>query len=528
MAFTTIDFLIFFCIVFLVYYALAYFPFTRGKGLQKWWLLIANLVFYAWASPLNLVFLCGSSLAVYLASLAIEKRERQLQADIAQADKAKKKELCAQALRSKRVYLTLAIVFAVGLLALLKYTNFVLSNVNAVAAWLGGELSLSVSWILPLGLSFYTFQNVGYLANVYWGKYPPQRNFFLYLLYISYFPHVLQGPLEEYEEMAPQIYAERTFDAPRAEKGLVRFLFGLFKKWVIASQLSVLLTPYISGESEAYGVIVVLIGIGYAIQLYADFSGYMDMAIGCSEMLGIRMAENFDTPYFSSSIAQYWRRWHISLGAWFRNYVFYPVLRSKGLTKLRKSLKKNKHLSSALPTAISLMVTWLLIGLWHGADWSYILHGAFYGIIITASTVLEPVYAAFEKKCGAVAKSKPFALFRVLRTFAIVCFGYLIFAPGDLSITAEWLSHLFTGADLAKEALSTMWAEHDYGIVCALFGTLVLFAVDLYRALRKEKPALGMQRSLPRMAYCLLLIVAILFFGAYSEADASQFLYFQF
>ena len=178
MAFTTIDFLIFFCVVFLVYYALAYFPFTRGKGLQKWWLLISNLVFYAWASPLNLVFLCGSSLAVYLASLAIEKRERQLQADIAQADKAKKKELCAQALRSKRVYLTLAIVFAVGLLALLKYTNFVLSNVNAVAAWLGGELSLSVSWILPLGLSFYTFQNVGYLANVYWAKYPPQRNFF--------------------------------------------------------------------------------------------------------------------------------------------------------------------------------------------------------------------------------------------------------------------------------------------------------------------------------------------------------------
>ena len=525
MAFTTLPFLVFFAILFFLYYLPTWIPKLKGKGIQKWLILIANLVFYAWASPYFLIFLGASSLLVYGASLILSSIDKKAEAACAQAERDERKQVKADAQKKKRRILVLALVLVLLLLVVPKYASFLLENVNAILGAFHVETDFKVSLVLPLGLSFYTFQNVGYLVNVYWGKYPPQKNYFLYLTYVSFFPHVLQGPLDEYEDLFPALCEEHEFCREKAERGLLRVLWGLFKKWVVATQIGILLAPYLSGETEALGLTVVFCAVGYAVQMYADFSGYMDIAIGCSNMLGIPLAENFDAPYFSTGVAEYWRRWHITLGAWFRSYVYYPLMRSKGLSALRKHLKKHKYLASVLPTSLALIVVWLCIGFWHGADWAYVLHGVYHGLFVISASVLEPLYNAYHKKFPKLTASVPYRVFCILRTFVIVCFGYLLFATGDMAVSASLIGNLFSAG--GAEQLAALFADNEYAVFSIALGSVILLIVDIVSELGKKRE----QKELKSVQIYLLWIalgIGILLFGAYSEADASQFLYFRF
>ncbi|MGN1235449.1 MAG: MBOAT family O-acyltransferase, partial [Christensenellaceae bacterium] len=449
MAFTTIEFLIFFAVVLIGHVFLSSAPFTRGKGLQKWWILLSNLVFYGWADIVCLVVLVTLSLFVWGAGRVM-------------SGNAKK----------KRAALLIALFVLLSLLVVFKYGNALLRALTAE----GENPALTI--LMPLGFSFYAFQNVSYLVDVAWGKYPAEKNFFKYLLYVTYFPHLLQGPLEGYDSMS-ELFEEHSFSLQEAEKGVTRILFGVFKKFVIAVQLSIVLSPYLTGETPAKGWVVAFVAVGYAVELYADFSGYMDIAIGCSRMLGIPVAENFDAPYFSQSIAEYWRRWHITLGAWFRTYVYYPLMRSKALAALRKKLKKHKYFAKVLPATLALAVVWLLIGLWHGADVAYLVHGAYHGVFVISALWLEPVYQKLERRLPRIYQSLPAKLFRMARTFFLVCVGYLFFAPGNMTVTLSYFQNLFVSG--GEEFLLT-WSEHAVALLSAGAGTLLLLVTDVCKA----------------------------------------------
>ena len=528
MSFTTVNFAIFMVVVFLVYYILP-------RKLQPYVLLIASLVFYSFAGIVGLCFLVGVTLVTYLGGLRIN-RINAIELDELSADgldRDTKKSIKARYQSARKKVVTICVVLLVAVVILFKYTNFIYENVVALTGIFGAGLSFSaLNIILPVGLSFYTFQAMGYIIDVYRGTAEAETNFIKYALFATYFPQLLQGPIGDYNKLSVQLYQSHDYDTKNASLGLQRIMWGVFKKLVIANSISYGVDAYLSSYYLYSGFIWIGIIVLYAIQLYADFSGYMDIACGCSQMLGITLDENFDSPYFSKSIAEFWRRWHMSLGAWFKNYVFYPVLRSDRLNDFRKKYRKagKTYLSATVPNVIALLVTWLLIGCWHGSSWSYILYGLFHGFFVIMDSVMSPIYTKWRDKHKGLSESKAFNLFRIIRTFVIVCIGYVIFRPNNLEVTSYIYKHMFAG--LEKSTIGAFVYNYYYYLISAGLGTIVLFFVDLYHV---KNPTVGSIRAniaektpAVRLLIYLLAIMAIVFFGAYGDASLNQFAYFQF
>lgn len=525
MTFTTLTFLIFFGIVFFGYYLIP-------QKFQWPWLLVASVVFYLFSTPVCILYLWGTVTITYLFSRWLDKIEGQKEAYLAAnaLDKEEKKRYKAKIAKQKKGVLTLGLVLLVGTLVVVKYTSFFLENLNKLMGVLGNETSFFANIIVPIGLSFYIFQSVGYLVDVYRGTYAAERNYLKFALYISYFPHIMQGPLDDYQKVSAALFAPHTFDRGQAVLGIQRAAWGFFKKLVVANQISMMINGILqNGGSGEAGITIFFVIVLYAIQLYADFSGYMEIAIGCSQMLGIPIAENFDTPYFSGSIAEYWRRWHITLGTWVKNYIFYPVLRSGWCMGLRRALKRHKYLSSTLPTAIALCIVWLVIGFWHGASWSYVFHGIYHGGFIVLATFMEPLYAAFYRRFPRVKENKVFGAFRVVRTFLIVVFGYYLFAPGQISLSVSLLQNTFSG--LALSGFVSFIYNNFRELLIVFAGTLVMLFADIYH-LKPGRPLIRERISAlstpARYALYIACLFIILFFGAYGPDVTNQFIYFRF
>lgn len=525
MTFTTLTFLIFFGIVFFGYYLIP-------KKYQWLWLLAASIIFYLWASPVCILYLLGTVTVTYVFARQISVAEEEKDAFLKNCilEKAEKNVYKAKVAKKKKRLLVFGLVLLIGTLLIVKYTSFFLENVNKLAGALGKETNFAVSILMPIGISFYIFQNIGYLVDVYRGNYLAERSYLKFLLYISYFPHILQGPLDDYQKVSASLYAEHAFDSNAAVRGVQRAAWGFFKKLVVANQISLLISSTLtSGGSDVVGISVVFVMFLYAIQLYADFSSYMDVAIGCSQMLGIPIAENFDTPYFSGSIAEFWRRWHITLGTWIKNYVFYPVLRSGWCMRLRKSLKKHKYLANTVPTVIGLCITWLIIGFWHGASWNYVFYGVYHGGFIVLANIMEPIYNAFYAKFPNVRKNKLFRFFCIVRTFLIVVVGYYLFAPGYISLTVSLVKQTFAGFG-AGNFVSFVYNNFRDLLVVG-FGTIVMLLVDLYHAKPDRLPLrdrVAKIRPVWRYALYVVFLLVILFLGAYGNSNLNQFIYFRF
>ena len=330
--------------------------------------------------------------------------------------------------------------------------------------------------IMPLGLSFYTLQCIGYCIEVYRRAVPAEKNPLKYALYISFFPHVLQGPFADYAELKSQLLKPHAFDYDKVLSGCYRFAWGLMKKLVIADRIGYIVDKvYETGEGY-YGATVFLVMILYAVQLYTDFSGYMDMALGSASMLGITLRENFNVPFGSKSMAEFWRRWHISLGLWFKNYVLYPVQRTEFCSKIRKSMKarNNRYAMNAIPSAISLTVVWTLIGLWHGFDWNYLCYDWFCGLIIVMSELLKPVYDKVNGSNPKIFGSKWMDGLRIVRTFLLVSFSFLFFRPDTMEITFTMMKNLFTKPYLYPAAEFIYWNIYDLFLIIV---PLILLAV---------------------------------------------------
>lgn len=334
MLFNSLSFLVFFPIVFLIYYAL--------PGKVKWvWLLVTSYYFYMCWNVKYTLLLLFTTVSTYVIAIILGK---------AQKLDGKRKSLI------KKGSIAAVLTINLSILAIFKYGNFVIYNINRFS----GHEFRTLDLMLPVGISFYTFQAIGYVIDVYREEIEPERNLGKYALFISFFPQLVAGPIERSKNLLSQLYQEHKFDYERARSGILLIAWGLFQKIVIADRAAILVNSAFENYESYMGAQLMFAAFCFAIQIYCDFGGYSNIAIGSAEMLGIKLMDNFRQPYFSLSIKEFWSRWHISLSSWFRDYVYIP-LGGNRCSKLRKYF--------------NLMCTMLLSGLWHGASWAYISWG---------------------------------------------------------------------------------------------------------------------------------------------------------
>ncbi|MER2143663.1 MAG: MBOAT family O-acyltransferase, partial [Eubacteriales bacterium] len=378
-------------LAFVAVVALAYFITPRRF---RWvTLLIASVANYLSYDPKLAVWMFITSVTIYVGGLLIDRQEQKFAAQLkvrTDLDRAGKRALKKQNERVKKRWAALVAAVNIAIWVVFKFADLFITALNK---YLSGNLSL---WhlVLPLGISFYTLQAISYVVDLSRGKCKVQRNYFKLLLWLCFFPQMLQGPICRYRETAPQLYEPHDFDYRRVKFGMQRMLWGYFKKLVIADRV-VSVSEKVFGNSGDYQGLVFVIGaLAYTIQIYADFSGGMDIISGAAEILGVNMPVNFERPYFSKSISEYWRRWHITLGAWFRDYVFYPLSISRWAQKLTTSLRKRlgPNIAKMIPTYLAMVLVWMLNGIWHGAGWQFVAFGMYQGILIVLGMQFEPVF----------------------------------------------------------------------------------------------------------------------------------------
>lgn len=502
-------------------------------------LLAASLIFYLAAGVGSLVCMLITSVTVYISACAMQRVSDGQKAYFAanSLTREEKAAVRSQSRRRRRACLIAALVVNLGLLCFFKYIHFALAQLNIVAGWLGlAPARGALRFIVPLGISFYTFQSVGYLADVYGGHCRAQTNYFRLLLFISFFPQITQGPISAYESLSETLYAGRTPQEKDLVWGFQRLLWGLMKKMVIANTLAQS-TAILFEEFEGYAGIAVLLGAFlYLIQLYADFSGYMDMMCGYCEMLGIRLTENFNRPFFAKSIPEYWRRWHISLGQWFRKYVYYPIGVSAPCLRLAKACRGRlgKHAAGCIPPTIALLVTWFLTGLWHGASWGYIVWGLLNGLFIILSLWLAPLYERVRAALRMEDGSLFWKGFRVLRTFTIAALLEVLPEVGSLSdglrfwaciVRNRWFP---TSMAELLPFVHLMNFNRTVGFLAAMGCVALLFIASL---MQRKKPVRAAFNALPVWAQMLALsalVMVIASLGVQASWGAEGFMYANF
>ena len=496
----------------------------------RWVLLLAaSLGFYATRAAIGLPFILLTALTIWGAALRIgrihEKCESQIREQKGTLTPPERKQLRGAAKKRMRIWMLGALILNFSILAVLKYTD-------DVCGW----FSISpLGLLLPLGISFYTFQSVGYLLDVYNGKAEPVRNPAKFCLFVSFFPQLLQGPIGRFQDLYPQLTEPHDFDSLSLRRGAVLMFWGLLKKLVIADRVLPLVSSVFSAESGSMGGAAALIGVlGYSLQQYCDFSGGIDLVTGIAELFGIRLAPNFRRPYFAVSLADFWRRWHISLGAWMRDYVFYPFALTSPISKLSKAAKKQfgQDFSRALPAALGNILVFLLVGIWHGATSNYILWGLYNGLVLAVSALLDPAYRHFGEKHAALTGGRGFHVFRVLRTFAIVNIGWFFDRCAHAGDAVRMMGSVIT--DFRPAQITWEWLEQcglpiPDAIVLGLF-TLLLFGISL-ACERGVQVRDGLLRLPLPVRWLLLyaLIFSVVIFGVWGSGfNEASFIYFQF
>ena len=388
MLFTSYGFIGFAAILFLLYYLVP-------KKCQWPLLLAASYLFYFFAGPEYLLYIMTTTVSVWLTGRAIQARGEKTAAYVKECGKTltreEKKAWKEKGKRRQRRLLVLCLLLNLGILAVVKYAAFAIANANALLGAVGLERRLDVpDFVLPLGISFYTFQALGYLIDVYRGTVPAEKNLFRLGLFVSFFPQLIQGPISRFGDLGKSLYEEHPFHARTVALGLERILWGYFKKLVIADRILTAVNAIIR-EPEIHSGAWVLVGmLFYALELYADFTGGIDITIGIGQALGITVKENFIRPYFSKSIKEYWRRWHISMGTWFTDYIFYPISVSKPMLKLSKWSRAHlgETVGKRIPVYLSSFAVWAATGIWHGASWNFIVWGLGNWVVIMVSQEL--------------------------------------------------------------------------------------------------------------------------------------------
>ncbi len=549
-SYTSLNFILFVLATMLVYFC---FPAKK----YKWTVLLAaSVFFYAVAGYVYAAFILFTSLSTYLIALWIEKvstaSKALLKAKKKEWDRDRKKAYKNRIKIRKRWIMTLALVMNFGILAFLKYYNFFSGSLNDMLGVFGiGFSAPTLKLFLPLGISFYTFQSMGYIVDVYREKTPAQKNPLKLLLFVSFFPQIVQGPISIYDQLAVQLYEPHEFDFTRVKHGMELVLWGFMKKLIIADRAVAAInavSPPIGGEitfsdavstySSYNGTTLTFIILLYAVQLYADFSGGIDISRGVAQIFGIDMIDNFKRPYFSKSINEYWRRWHISLGAWMKNYIFYPIAMSNVFLTASKKMKNSRfgktsagaHIAKVLPTSFASLVVFLVVGVWHGANWKYVMFGVWNGGIIMLSILMQPLFDSWTDKLHLKRESFGFRLFQMVRTFIVVLVGYVFDVAPDMQQAFVTIGKFFTA-----QSFSGFFAQFStlnlYGSDCLLIalGTLTIWITSLIQEKHPDTDIRTMLDKKPfflRAALLYIGVMSVIVFGVYgSGCNIADFVY---
>ena len=490
MLFNSFEFIIFFLVVTSLYFTLPH--------RHRWWMLLAaSCVFYMFFKAVYILILFFTIVIDYYAGILLENTKDP---------------------KRKKWWLVMSLVANIGVLAVFKYFNFLNDNLSGLATLLGYHNPVPyLTILLPIGLSFHTFQAMSYTIEVYRGHEKAERHFGIYALYVMFYPQLVAGPIERPQNVLHQFREKHYFDYARVADGLKLMAWGLFKKVVIADRFAVAVNQVYNNPEGYEGVPVILATVFFAIQIYCDFSGYSDIAIGSAQVMGYRLMENFRRPYYSKSIAEFWKRWHISLSTWFRDYLYIP-LGGNRVVKWR--------------WYYNLFITFMISGIWHGASWNFVIWGALHGIFLVIGAITHP---ARQKAAAAVGLTRlpGFHKFlNVVSTFVLVTFAWIFFRAVTFHDAAYIITHMFSGigAQLANPALLK---ELVFGLglpkTQLAIGLLALAFMEAVHLLQRKGSVRHLLQSKPALvrwpAYSLLLLFLLLF--SYGTANPA-FIYFQF
>jgi alginate O-acetyltransferase complex protein AlgI len=489
MLFNSLSFLVFFPLVVCLYFLLP----SRFRILL---LLLASCYFYMAFVPVYVLILFFLIITDFFLGQAIEKREGV----------------------QRKFFLVLSVITNVGTLFFFKYFNFFNQSIADFGQFIHWNYSpFLLTIILPLGLSFHVFQSLSYVIEVYKGKYPAERNFLTYALYVMFFPQLVAGPIERPQHLLPQFKIEHTFEVVRVRRGLERMMWGFFKKLVIADQLAVIIDP-LYAQLPADGPTLFLLMFLFSYQLYCDFSGYSDIAIGSAQVLGFELSENFKRPFSAHSMAEYWRRWHISLSSWLRDYLYYPLAMGWG------TISKTR-------LYFSLFVTFVLIGLWHGANWTFVIFGALHGMYLVVGQITEKWRKSFKDLIGLSKLPKVQRVLQIGIIFALASFAHVFFRVPSIADGWFFISHLTDNLgnlfdyEYVRYSLFRGLGLFKFTFLVVLISIISMEIIQYYQEKFKTFYVFEKKSKKVRYLWYYGLVMIILFFGYFG---AQSFIYFQF
>lgn len=478
MLFNSIDFAIFLPIVFILYW----FVTNKNLKLQNLLIVVSSFVFYGWWDWRFLFLMIGSASIDFVVGILLSKEEIQ---------------------KKRKILLSSSIIANLGILAFFKYFNFFADNFVDAFTLLGTKINpVSIQIVLPVGISFYTFQALSYTIDVYRKKLEPTKSVIDYFAFISFFPQLVAGPIERATNLLPQFYKKRTFDYSNAVDGLRQILWGLFKKIVIADNCAYHVNTIFSNSADYNGSTLALGAILFAFQIYGDFSGYSDIAIGTSRLFGFNLMRNFAFPYFSRDIAEFWRRWHISLSTWFRDYLYIPLGGSKGgtLFKIRNTF-----------------IIFIVSGFWHGANWTFIVWGAlnaiyFLPLLLTSKNRTNIEIVAQGKYLPSIKE-----FFQIALTFGLTVLAWIFFRANSLEHAFDYISGVFSVSFFSIPTIipKTIMVFLPLFLLIEWIGREKKYAIENLGANRNK----AFRWSL----YCILMLIIFYFSG-----NQQEFIYFQF
>lgn len=479
MVYNSFNFLVLFPLIFLLYYLIP----AKYPKVRNWFLLLVSYTLYISWKPVYALVLLGVSLVTYWGGLVLEFRDGSHQFNV----------------KRKRLVWLFAVLGLLPLLAF-KYYNFINNCVSDGLSSIGVDFRLpGLNWAVPIGISFFTFQAVGYMLDVYHGRIKAEKSVVDYLLFVSFFPSILSGPINKASLVLPQIKNLRSyFDYPKAVGGLKMILWGMFMKVVVADRVALYVDTVLPNYMNYSGVTCFVASLFYSIQIYSDFAGYSLMALGVGKVLGFELTENFRRPYFAISITDFWHRWHISLSTWLKDYVYIPLGGSR-CSKLRNYW--------------NIFVTFLISGIWHGANWTFIVWGCIHGVCQIFEKVLGLQKLKSEK--GLI------KLGRILITFLLINFAWIFFRMPTLSDAFGVIGHIF---DVHQSLALEVTSKHIFLLM--LVGTVILLFVDSRNEFAPDKLKLFESKfKVVRWMSYVAVIVLIMFTGVF---DAGQFIYANF
>jgi alginate O-acetyltransferase complex protein AlgI len=481
MIFNSLRFLVFFA----GFFSLYWFVFSRNLKYQNLLILLGSYIFYAKADYRFLsLLICVSAINFWL-GISI-----------------------ARSTIYKKTLLYVGMIFGIGTLLFFKYFNFFISSFNDLFKTLDMNINIQLlNIIIPLGISFFTFRTMGYLQDVDKGKIKPTTNWIHFFTYVAFFPCLLSGPIDKAKTFIPQLERKRVFNYSLAADGMRQILWGLFKKMVVADNCSIITNEIFSNYKTLPGSSLLLGALFYTVQIYADFSGYSDMAIGVSKLLGIQVTRNFEYPYFSQNIAEYWRKWHMSLTAWLTEYVFTPLsvsFRDWGKTGL----------------GVAIIFNFTIVGIWHGANWTYVLFGFLNGCYFIPLIIKGTLNKKKKIVKGRLLPSLPETI-NIIKTFTLVMLTFVIFRSENISQAFHYYTHLFSWSLFSIPVIS----NNHIAVISVIFW-LIMFIIEWFR--RDKEHGLQIddikRPAMRAFIYCSLIVCILLF----SATDANQFIYFKF